>query len=437
VMGISVRTVPSGLPVDAGVTSINSPASGCGLTAQETVSITLKNIGTTSQSNIPVSYTLNNGTPVTEVYAGPLAPNTSVNYNFTTKANLSTLGTYTLQATTNLTGDQLPTNNSQTKTIVLSAPATTPTLTANGPTSVCNGAPVMLTATSSANATFTWYQNGNLITGANAASYITTSPGSYTAVASSGGCNSTASAPIAITVNFPPAIPTLTLGGPASFCSGGSLTLTALSSVAGASYVWFRNNNVIAGATTNTYTATTTGNYTASVTSNGCSSPTAADVTVTATPQPAAPTVSQSGFVLTSSNAAGNQWYRNNTIIPNATNRNYTPTANGAYTVITTINGCVSTASNAVNITNTGIKNDLEVMQANVFPNPSSGIFNLTLPAGQTFEIIITDLTGKLIETQTVKTTTAKLDLGKTAKGIYVLKITSQGHTATRKLVVE
>src|SRR5688572_27209906 len=118
VLGVSVRTVPSALPIDAGVTSIISPVSGCGLTSQETVSVTLKNIGTTAQSNIPVSYKLNNGTPVTETFAGPLAPNTSVTYAFNTKANLSTLGTYTLEARTNLTGDQLATNDVQTKTIL-------------------------------------------------------------------------------------------------------------------------------------------------------------------------------------------------------------------------------------------------------------------------------------------------------------------------------
>src|SRR6478736_725905 len=64
VMGVTVRTVPSALPIDAGVTSIVSPVSGCGLTSQETVTVTIKNIGTTAQSNIPVSYKLNNGTQV-------------------------------------------------------------------------------------------------------------------------------------------------------------------------------------------------------------------------------------------------------------------------------------------------------------------------------------------------------------------------------------
>ncbi len=437
VLGITIRTIPSTLPIDAGVTSVNSPASGCGLTNQETISITLKNFGTTAQSNIPVSYSINGGTPVSEVFAGPLAPNSIANYSFTTKANLSVLGNYTIQARTTLTGDQLTTNDSQSKTITLSAPATTPTLSASGSTSVCSGSPVMLMAASSPGATFTWFQNGSQIAGASAANYITTSPGNYTAIASLGGCNSAASAPIAVTVNFAPATPTLAPGGATAFCNGGSVALSAFSSNPAATFVWFRNNNVIPGATSGTYTATTSGNYTASAVANGCASATAAEIVVSSSPQPVTPTITQTGSALTSSNATGNQWYRNATLITGATGRNYTPTANGSYTVITTINGCSSTASNALVITNTGIKNDLADLQVSVYPNPSSGVFMLELPAGKTAEIVVTDLAGRIVEKQTVRSAKTQLDLSKMAKGIYVLKVTCQEKTGTRKLIIE
>ena len=90
---------------DGGVTAIINPNSGCGLSNQETVTITVKNFGTAALSNIPVSYTINAGTAVTETMAGPIAPDATVNYTFTTKANLSAAGTYTIVASTNLTGD--------------------------------------------------------------------------------------------------------------------------------------------------------------------------------------------------------------------------------------------------------------------------------------------------------------------------------------------
>lgn len=438
VLGVTVRTVPSALPVDAGVTSILSPASGCGLTTQETISVIVKNFGTTPQSNITVSYRINNGLWTSQpISGGPLAANTSVNFSFSNKEDLSALGTYTIEAKTNLIGDQLATNDTQTKTIVLSAPAATPTLTANGPTTVCSGTPVMLTAASSPGATFTWYQNGNQITGANAASYITTSPGNYTAMASSGGCSSAVSAPVTLTVNFAPATPTLIASGPTAICSGGSVTFTALTSAQGASFIWFRNNNVIPGATSSTYTATTTGNYTAAVIANGCNSPAAPDKVVTATPQPAAPVISQTGFSLTSSSASGNQWYHNNTPIPNATGRTFTPNANGTYTVISTLNGCASAVSNAITITNTGLMETQARLMAEVYPNPSSGLFRVALPGGAVYELEVWDVTGKIVQRQQVKGTATQLDLTKATPGMYFLRITSASATAIRKLVVE
>ncbi len=101
----------------AGISAILSPNGGCGLTTQETVSVTINNYGTAAQSNIPVAYTINGGTPVTETFAGPLAAGASVTYNFTTKADLSIPDTYTISAQTNLPGDLVTWNDASTKVI--------------------------------------------------------------------------------------------------------------------------------------------------------------------------------------------------------------------------------------------------------------------------------------------------------------------------------
>ncbi len=46
--------------------------------------------------------------------------------------------------------------------------------------------------------------------------------------------------------------------------------------------------------------------------------------------------------------------------------------------------------------TPTGVKeNDLS-SQLNVFPNPGNGMFNIDLPTGKTYELEVTDLTGKV-----------------------------------------
>ncbi len=104
-------------PNDVGVIAITSPTSGCNLTASENIVITIQNFGTATQSNFPISYTINGGTPVTQTFAGPLAPGATATVTFTVPANLATPNTYNIVAQTNLTGDALTANNATTKVV--------------------------------------------------------------------------------------------------------------------------------------------------------------------------------------------------------------------------------------------------------------------------------------------------------------------------------
>lgn len=105
-------------PNDIAITAITSPTSGCGLTGQESICITVNNFGTAAQSNIPVSFTVNGGSPVNEIIAGPLASGASINYCFTAKTNMAAAGTYNIAVQSNLTGDGNTNNNSVTKAVV-------------------------------------------------------------------------------------------------------------------------------------------------------------------------------------------------------------------------------------------------------------------------------------------------------------------------------
>src|SRR5207237_1495806 len=98
--------------------------------------------------------------------------------------------------------------------------------------------------------------------------------GDYTVIVTDGNaCSSAASSVTTVTVNPIPSTPTINPGGPATFCAGGSVTLT---SSGGAGNQWSLNGNPIGGAINNTYIATASGNYTVVVTTNGCSSPVSA-----------------------------------------------------------------------------------------------------------------------------------------------------------------
>ncbi|SFD03442.1 CARDB protein, partial [Flexibacter flexilis DSM 6793] len=92
-------------PNNVGVTKIISPVGSCGLSASTPVIVRIKNFGTAAQSNIPVQYTINGGTPVTATYTTSLDPGAEVNFTFPTSANLSTPGTYLIEAKTLLVGD--------------------------------------------------------------------------------------------------------------------------------------------------------------------------------------------------------------------------------------------------------------------------------------------------------------------------------------------
>ena len=98
---------------DVGVIAVTAPTTGVGLTATEAVTITVENFGSASQSNVPVQFTVNGGTPVMETYAGPIAGGTTDTFTFTATADLSTPSTtYTIVASTSLTGDAVSSNDS-------------------------------------------------------------------------------------------------------------------------------------------------------------------------------------------------------------------------------------------------------------------------------------------------------------------------------------
>lgn len=108
---------------DLGVVAITAPNTGVNLTNAEPVTITIQNFGTAAQSNFPVNYTINGGTPVTATVTSSIAGGATLSYTFTTPANLSAYGTYNFQACANLTGDENAANNCTSKTVVNSAPS--------------------------------------------------------------------------------------------------------------------------------------------------------------------------------------------------------------------------------------------------------------------------------------------------------------------------
>lgn len=140
------------------------------------------------------------------------------------------------------------TTNSDIVAVQAIALPSKPVISYLGDTQLCDGESITLVSSSSSNNT--WYKDGVQIPGANLSILDVNTPGKYSVeVSSSNGLCKINSDTTEIIVNPLPAKPIITKD---------SLTLT--SSPANA-YQWFKNEQIIVNATTQTYTVSETGDY--------------------------------------------------------------------------------------------------------------------------------------------------------------------------------
>ena len=299
------------------------------------------NVSLSSTFVAGVSYQWYNGTL-------PIAGATTNSFSATMSGN------YTLQITSTA---NCP-NTSNVITVAVGA-IPTPTISAGGPTTYCNGDSVTLTATVVSGFTYQWYNNGMAISGATATTIKVFNAGSYTFVQTNGAASSSPSLPINITVNSLPSA-TVTPGGPTTFYNGSNVILTS-NTGAGFAYQWYNGTTLISGATSATYMATVSGSYTIKITNSfGCftySTPVA--VTVNAVPTPVivanGPTTFCTGanVVLSVTTYAGftYQWYSNGVAISGAISSSFSATTSSSYTVVQTNGTVSSTMSSATTVT--------------------------------------------------------------------------------------
>ncbi len=391
-------------PNDVGITAISGPVSGCGLTGSETITVTIKNFGTATQTSIPVKLSLNGVdlTPTPEVWTGSLAPNATTTYSFTAKANLATAGSYAIIANTLMTGDSDASNNSLTLNVTNSLMAGMPALTFETP---ANGIGALRIVT-----------NGKSnIQESNVASL----PFNGQPASSTKGMlmesNSTTGwiMPVGLTDPW--------TNNPEHF-SAAYMCFDPQGASNPNSPLWLsfdlKQTFNTANANTNfrvTINGTAVGgNQTSPANTyrppfNGVGGTTEwTKVYIDLTPYKNLPNI-QIG--LESSVGA--------------------PFAAGAGPANLIDNVRVLRADP------TGVKNNVLANSLSVYPNPSAGLFTVSLPKGKTFEMEVTDLTGKVIMKQIVKANATQLDLKGQAQGVYMLKISSEGNTAIQKLVIQ
>ncbi|HYC91570.1 MAG TPA: PKD domain-containing protein, partial [Thermoanaerobaculia bacterium] len=300
-------------------------ANGCSASASTSVTV----------NPLPSTPTITASGPTTFCEGGSVTLTAPAGYSYAWSN-----GATTQSITVNASGSYSVTVTNANGCSATSAPTTvnanalpsTPTITANGPTTFCEGGSVTLTAP--AGYSYAWSN------GATTQSITVNASGAYSVtVTNASGCSAT-SAPTTVTVNAKPSTPAVTANGPTTFCEGGSVTLTA---PAGYSYAWSH------GATTQSITVNASGAYSVTVTNaNGCSA-TSAPATVTVNPKPATPAVTASGSTalcpgasVTLTAPAGFTYLWSN----GATTQSITVSTAGSYSVtVTNANGCSATSA--------------------------------------------------------------------------------------------
>jgi len=224
---------------DISVIAITQPVSGCALTTTENVTIRIFNYGPTlmAGSTFDVSYIINGGGPVVETVTlgANLNTNSTLNYTFTTQADLSVPGAYVFDASTALPGDVNPTNDAFTGySVTNTAPSVGGTIT--GPSSVCvtsNSGNLTLSGHTgnvqqweySTDGGFTWITIGN--TSTTQPYNNLTVPTRYRVAVQSGGCAVAYSSILVIAIDQPSVGGSITPAN-STGCSGansGTLTL--------------------------------------------------------------------------------------------------------------------------------------------------------------------------------------------------------------------
>ena len=286
--------------------------------------------------------------------------------NGTTLITGATAATYVANTTATYTVVVTNANGCSQTSNVISVTANTiptPIITANGPTTFCQGGTVMFTATVITGMSYQWYNNGIAIAGATSSTYTTSVAGNYTFKQTNVTVSSASSNTLTCTVN-PLPIASISAGGVTTFYQGSNVVLTAVTGV-GYVYQWYANGTLIIGATANTYTATTTASYyvvvTSSITNCVSANSNIIPVTVMGLPTPVlsanGPTTFCSGdsvvlTVPTIPNLTNTQyaWKWNGNYLQTTTNNSYVATQPGVYTV-EYVNGLVySATSNSITI---------------------------------------------------------------------------------------
>ncbi len=251
-------------------------------------------------------------------------------------------------------------------------------------------------------------------------------------------------------------VATITPSGVVMTCKGVPQTFTANTGV-GYTYQWFKNGNIIVGATSSTYSSNKPANYQVQVnTPEGCfalSEPTGLGVS----PNPNANISAPSGLnmclatvKLKASFGAtySYQWYLGAAPISGATNFTYFPVATGNYScVITNEFNCSRTTATVtvINVCKEGLT--AEAVESNtslaVYPNPADNLFNVEMELDELntdATVTVFNILGEVVYAENVTlfngTLNTTVDASSFTSGAYIVTVNVSGKMYSTNLMI-
>ncbi len=117
----------------------------------------------------------------------------------------------------------------------------------------------------------------------------------------------------------------------------------------------------------------------------------------------------------------------------------------GFYTVTLTVtNDCGSNVfTDTITLAVAGLEEVADFGTINVYPNPSTGEFQLEMDVNyaMNLDIVVTNALGQKLLVRSLNTTngahTETIDLSTQAVGVYYLNISSEGNTLTNRMIIK
>jgi PKD repeat protein len=165
------------------------------------------------------------------------------------------------------------------------------------------------------------------------------------------------------------------------------------------------------------------------------------DAVLTFCVNPAKPTIAAEGLdtetpVLTSSINLPSQWYKDNELITNATDKSYTASGVGSYSVVANANGCFSAPSDAFVLLITDVE-ETPNAQVTLYPNPVVHDLMIDVTGVTSTNdafVYVLDSSGKCVDTLS-GTGVLTIPVNEYKPGLYIIKITTGTRVITRQII--